>query len=259
MNQNGQNSEKYPLIPAKKLIGYELQASDGELGPVKDILLDDRDHGIRYIVVDTAKWLAGRLVLISPQSISRVAREEKKVHVDLTQDQVRQSPPLATDEPIARQREQEYLDYYGWVPYLPVVPPSYGGVQPAAAAAPTSKVQSPQEIQRRRADEQDEHLRSVSEIIGYTVLTDNDKAGHIDDFIVDINDWRLKGLVADVRQWLPGGQIVVTIDKVVAYAEADQVARLSLTEEQLRQRAEMPDPDDAAKLAEALNSAQSAG
>ena len=51
------------------LRGYALRAMDGLIGKVDDFYFDDEDWRIRYLVVDTGKWLSGRKVLISPISL----------------------------------------------------------------------------------------------------------------------------------------------------------------------------------------------
>jgi hypothetical protein len=51
------------------IIGYRLEATDGEFGRCKDFLFDDEKWVTRYMVVDTGKWLPGRKVLISPISV----------------------------------------------------------------------------------------------------------------------------------------------------------------------------------------------
>ena len=47
-------------------------ATDGVIGHLKDVFFDDIRWTIRYLVVDTGKWLAGRSVLISPDRKSVV-------------------------------------------------------------------------------------------------------------------------------------------------------------------------------------------
>jgi hypothetical protein len=59
-------------------MGYAIRAEDGEIGHVKDILVDDKAWAIRYLVVDTEDWWAGRTVLVSPGWLTRVAWDESK-------------------------------------------------------------------------------------------------------------------------------------------------------------------------------------
>ena len=49
-----------------KLTGYSIGAKDGDIGSVDDVLFDDKLWTVRYFVADTAKWLPGRRVVISP-------------------------------------------------------------------------------------------------------------------------------------------------------------------------------------------------
>ena len=44
------------------LKGYALQVTDGEIGSLEDLYFDDEQWAIRYLVVDTGKWLPGRKV-----------------------------------------------------------------------------------------------------------------------------------------------------------------------------------------------------
>ena len=77
---------------------YRVHATDGSIGQVEDFLADDA-WVIRYLVVNTRRWLADRLILVSPEWIAKVNWAEKEVLVDLKRDAVRQSPrydPLKT-------------------------------------------------------------------------------------------------------------------------------------------------------------------
>jgi hypothetical protein len=55
-----------------EMTGYHIEASDGEIGHVKDFIVDDETWAIRYLEVDTQNWWPGKSVLMSPQWINRV-------------------------------------------------------------------------------------------------------------------------------------------------------------------------------------------
>ena len=57
---------------ASKLKGYSIGAKDGDIGSVEDFVFDDKLWTVRYLVADTAKWLPGRQVLLSPIALGRV-------------------------------------------------------------------------------------------------------------------------------------------------------------------------------------------
>jgi uncharacterized protein YrrD len=56
-------------INTNNLIGYKLEATDGEIGKVETFYFDDDTWTIRYMVVKTGGWLSGRKVLISPEAV----------------------------------------------------------------------------------------------------------------------------------------------------------------------------------------------
>ncbi|MGH7317879.1 MAG: PRC-barrel domain-containing protein, partial [Candidatus Rokuibacteriota bacterium] len=64
--------------------GLSIEASDGDIGSVKDLYFDDLMWTVRYLVVDTGAWLPGRQVLISPMSVAATVTD--KVIVDLTRE-----------------------------------------------------------------------------------------------------------------------------------------------------------------------------
>jgi hypothetical protein len=66
------------LQTATSVMGYTIRAEDGEIGHVKDVLVDDKAWAIRYLVVDTEEWWAGKTVLVSPGWLSRVTWDESK-------------------------------------------------------------------------------------------------------------------------------------------------------------------------------------
>jgi len=66
------------LHTATAVMGYAIRAEDGEIGHVKDVLVDDKAWAIRYLVVDTERWWAGKTVWVSPAWLTRVAWDESK-------------------------------------------------------------------------------------------------------------------------------------------------------------------------------------
>ena len=85
------------LIKAKALKGYSLKSLDGDIGSASEFYFDDRYWAIRYLVANTAGWLSGRMVLISPYSLDGVSTSEEKVFVLLNKKQIEGSPSINTE------------------------------------------------------------------------------------------------------------------------------------------------------------------
>ncbi len=71
-------SEYSPLCSAHGMKGYPLRATDGEIGHVEDVLIDVENGSVRFLVVDTGRWLGRKKVLISPRLPKESTRRKDK-------------------------------------------------------------------------------------------------------------------------------------------------------------------------------------
>ncbi|MEP6790335.1 MAG: PRC-barrel domain-containing protein [Ramlibacter sp.] len=72
---------------------YHIHASDGDIGHVESLLVDDRVWTIAYLVVNTSDWCLGHQSLVAPASIADISWLEATVTVDLTRQAIRDAPP----------------------------------------------------------------------------------------------------------------------------------------------------------------------
>ena len=100
------------LRSVHEVTGYHIQTLDNEIGHVEDFLIQDRSWTIRYIVVDTRNWLPGKKVLVSPAWITSVNWKERRVAVDLTKNQVENSPEYEPLSPVQRVYEEQLHEHY---------------------------------------------------------------------------------------------------------------------------------------------------
>ena len=101
------------LRSSKEVIGYHVQARDGEIGHLEDLIVDDDVWLIRYLVIDTRNWLPGKKVLISPTWLDEVSWLERKLYVDHLRQEIRESPEYDAAAPVNREYEEKLYDYYG--------------------------------------------------------------------------------------------------------------------------------------------------
>lgn len=197
------------LRNAKQLERHALRARDGEIGKVKDFYFDDHNWHLRYCVVDTGTWLQGRKVLISPVVMHPYDQVLKVFPVDLTIEQVRSSPDIDTDKPVSRQQEEALRQHYGWPGYW-AAPFGDAGIPPITPPAPASRTEpGPTSGNLRPGSPGDPYLRSVNDTIGYHIEAIDGAIGHVEDFLIDDEDWRIRYLVIDTRNWWPGRKVIV--------------------------------------------------
>jgi hypothetical protein len=211
------------LRKTRELIGYRLAARDGEVGRLKDFYFDDHTWTMRYLVADTGDWLPHRKVLLSPFAVSGVESGARKaVPVNLTKKQIEESPSIEEHKPISRQYEAEYLQYYGWPDYWPG-PLLWGPVEAPWAFIPGNLRPEPHSKSIVQSD--DSHLRSVEDVSGfsgYQVQALDQVFGRIEQFVFEDQNWAIRYLVGDSRNWWPGKHFLLAPQWIawVSWAEA---------------------------------------
>jgi len=82
------------LRSSVEVIGCGIEALDGAIGSVDDLVVDDETWEITDVLVDSRQWLPGKLLLISPEVIERIDWPEKKVHLRLAREDILQAPEV---------------------------------------------------------------------------------------------------------------------------------------------------------------------
>lgn len=197
------------LRSIKKMHGFKIKAEDEEIGKVDGFLFDDHTWTIRYLVVDTGTWLVDNLILISPISIGKPDWNRNVITVYLTQEQVENSPKIENDEPVSRQHEIDLASYYNWPSYWTgIMEPAIGSIQPYPVFTPNTTKQETAEMEKK-VKQGDPNLRSTNEVISYYIHANDGDIGHIEDFLVEDENWIIRYLVVDTHNWLPGGRKVI--------------------------------------------------
>jgi hypothetical protein len=188
------------LYTGSRLTGAAIAASDGEIGSVDDLLFDDTDWKLRWLVVDTGGWLAGRKVLLPPSCLGEPTDDGRGLPVSLTRRQVEDSPPAENEEALlSRRYEEAMLAHYALAPYWPDPMPV-----PSAALAADRPASAPPGGDASRA------LRSMREATSTDIHATDGEIGHVEDFLVDSDGWAVRYMIADTRNWLPGKKVLIS-------------------------------------------------
>lgn len=229
------------LISLNEILGYKLEAIDGKIGKTKDFLFDDSEWIIRYLVVDTGNWLVDSEVIISPFSINKTSWVSKELRTDLTKDKIENSPKLESSNPVSKQYENEIIKYYGWPAY-------YGalgtGINPASLP-PTMEDNTLKKLNVMIREREDPNLRSADEVIGYNISAIDGEIGHVEDFIVDTENWEILYLVIDTRNIFPGGKkVLCAIDWINTIDFIESKVKIEHTKNEIENSPEF-NPSDA--------------
>jgi hypothetical protein len=80
------------LRSCKAVMDYHIEATDGDIGHVQGMLVDEETWAIQYLIVNTSNWWLGHQVLIAPQWIKDVSWSDATVSLNLTRQAVKEAP-----------------------------------------------------------------------------------------------------------------------------------------------------------------------
>src|SRR5205807_5692272 len=81
---------------------------------------------------------------------------------------------------------------------------------PAALVPPAgTQPQAYEGVPAEEEPEGDRHLRSTTEVAGYTVEARDGEIGRVGDFIVDDETWAIRYLVVETGTWWSGKKVLV--------------------------------------------------
>ncbi|MFA9555726.1 PRC-barrel domain-containing protein [Evansella sp. AB-rgal1] len=213
------------LTFASRILEYNVQATDGELGKVKDIYFDEDNWVIRYLVIDTRKWLPGRKVLVSPISFDSVDFENGMVNILETKESIKDSPSLEEHEPISRKHEILLHAHFGWPHYWSYFDNNrlWGDFNTPHELGNTTET----EVDKLTPEQEDERkLRSVNDIkgdfTGYTIQATDGEIGHVSDFMISDDSWKVRYFVVETKNLLAGKFVVLSVDWINSISWTDK-------------------------------------
>jgi hypothetical protein len=115
--QTGAHDGDPHLRDMNAIRGYHIHATDGSMGHVENLLLDDAAWAIRYLVVDTRNWWPGAHVLIAPYAVTSIDWTDQQVRLNVTREQVKTSPTWDPAEIVERAYERDLHHHYAWPGY----------------------------------------------------------------------------------------------------------------------------------------------
>jgi hypothetical protein len=107
------------LRSGNTVVHYNMHATDGAIGSVHGLLIDDMTWAIRYLIVSTSKWWGGHDVLIAPEWIDDINWSESKLVVDLSRQAIKDAPAFDAAKPVTRELETGTCKHYGREGYWP--------------------------------------------------------------------------------------------------------------------------------------------
>jgi uncharacterized protein YrrD len=227
------------------LENYAIGATDGSIGHVEDFYFDDDAWVIRYLVVKTGAWLAGRRVLISPIAVGKPNCTERLLPVAITKAQVKNSPDIDTDKPFSRQHEQDYIGHYGYPDYwgstgmwgdddYPGDLLARSGLSRTNTEYRIAQAEARAGVAAKPKGNEDPHLRSCKVVIGYRIESTDGEIGHVSGLLVDEQTWVIRYMVVNTSKWWLGHQVLIAPQWIDDFHWAEQSVSVHLTQHEVK-------------------------
>jgi hypothetical protein len=97
-----------------EVIQYQIKAGDEEIGQVKDLIVNEQDWKIRYVVVDTHSWLPGsKKFLISPAWVEDINWNKNEIYVTVNREKIETCPEYNFGDEISPEFEIKLFKHFG--------------------------------------------------------------------------------------------------------------------------------------------------
>lgn len=77
-------------------------------------------------------------------------------------------------------------------------------------------------------------LRSINELINYTLKAEDDEIGRCKDFLFDDRLWVVRYILADTGKWLPGRKVLISLDWIESVSWLENEVKVDVTSEAIK-------------------------
>jgi hypothetical protein len=219
-----------------------LAARDGDIGRCRDLLFDDQTWTVRYLEVNTSRWLLGRRVLISPAAVLPPDLDNERLPVQLDRADIENAPDIARDEPVSRQYEEAFSRHFGYSHYWAGTALWGSGPFPGDMMRPVTAPAPEEDDQLEGPLDITSHLRSAAEVRGYRIQALDGDIGVVDDFVIDTPTWSIVMFGLDTRRWLPGRKVLLPVAWNRDISWAERKVSVDVSVDAIRTAPEIDDP-----------------
>jgi hypothetical protein len=222
------------LRSLKDLQNYKIHAKDGDLGSVHSFLFDDLSWSLKYLVVDTGKWLPGKKVLISPFDIDDLLWKDKIMNLRLKIDDIENSPSINDKQPVYLQMQEQKRKKLSSTTIIPAV-----GTPIPTYVTLNEDLQLNEITKHAEKNNINTHLRSSLEVMGYHMNATDGEIGYLDDIIIEDNlTWKIHYIIIYIGNWLTGKKVIVSPNWIDNIHWENKLIDIDLTKEKVEESPE---------------------
>ena len=177
-----------------------LLSADGEKYVIRNLLFDDRSWCVRYLVVETGRWLSSRWIVIPAGEVAMPDWKDKVVRSHLDAAAIEACAGAETVRTVSAQQRSARSRHYGWSENEPFR-------EPPSADYPVREYYVPLEGD-------DPHLRSTLDIFSFEIWGARGYIGLLERFFLRDSAWQIPYLLVKAGDWIFTEKIIPTSDVV---------------------------------------------
>ncbi len=185
---------------ASAIKGYTVFATDGDVGHVVDILIDDVAWTVRWLEVETGNWLNRHTVCLPLWALNPPDPKTHILTVALNRAQIGSSPEADGDGNLSQDHEAKISEHYA------SLCPLYAQCEPAS--------QGEKVLIRPAQVGPSQNLVSLNGLRNSTVDASDGEIGHVESLLVDTRTWTIKYLVVHTSDWWADKKVLILPDTI---------------------------------------------
>ena len=95
-----------------EVIGYSILANDTEFGYAKDLLIDDDDWSIQYVVIETRRIMHDKYVIVRPEWLNFISFYQKNLKLPFKKEDIINAPTFDYSMPIRKDEIKKTHEYF---------------------------------------------------------------------------------------------------------------------------------------------------
>jgi sporulation protein YlmC with PRC-barrel domain len=230
---------------------FDVKSGNEEtLGRLHDIYLDDETWTIKWFVVETGHWYSSNKVLLDSKYFTDVSPKTLTLHVSIGKSDIENAPSVEEHHPVSEQHQNAFL--YTTFGHDTLLFPGYAGMIMPQTLIERSlhSLEEEEEIRHEKesivsdADYADRHLRSASEILGYTVSATDGTLGPLTDLVINTSQWNITLMALDTSKWLPDRTVVVVPQSIERISWQDRKVFVNMDKTTIKNSPRLQDLKD---------------
>lgn len=201
---------------------WEMNGLDGRIGVVKDVLVDDDNWSVRYLVVALDGRFSDRKILVAPTFITEADSFFQEFSTSLSKETVANCPRLEWVQPVSLQYKEALRSFLGPIAY---------GIGSLLLTPQLMLKLMPGHVTTFVDESKPASLRSLMEMLRYKVIDGGGETARLAEVSVNLKSWIAEHLTAKLTVGRQNYEKTLPMNRIKSVEWGGRMMRLNRTVE----------------------------